>query len=790
MHDTPKTAADLIQENEALQARLEAAEEALRAIQNGEVDALVIQGKDGEQIYTLEGADYTYRVMVENISEGVANLTEDGMILYGNQLLAHILGVPLETLLGSNLLRFISPADRPIFQGLLRKAKEGFSKGEMTLQCGDNSSLPAFFSMSGLENKGQRMISLVVTDLTEQKRSEEILAAEKMARSILEQASEAIFVCDRNGLITRASQAAFEMVQENPLFQPFELVFPLVVKEAGEDFSLGCVLQGRSYKGIETRFMRQTPSQPGRVQAVDLLLNAVPLRNEDLGILGCILSLTDISLLKDAERKIAAEKEWFSTTLASIGDAVISTDPWGNVAFINSVAKQLTGWTSSEASGLPISQVLPIINEQTRLPIENPVAKVMKTGRIVDLANHTALISKSGRIIPIEDSAAPIRDAEGNVLGVIIVFHDVTQKRKADTDLRESRDRLLLTTEAVEIGLWEWDVVSDTMSWDERCQSLFDIPQGIPLTYPVFIQAVHPEDRQGIDQAVQIALETRAIFKGEHRTLWSDESVHWVYSRAQAVYDDDGNPTKMVGVMMDITDRKVIEEEIRSNQSRIEVQHRLIEQREQERQQISRDLHDGPVQALIAATFALHSLRQENCAPEVAWQLESIQNSLHEQVNELRLYAGDLRPPILGKFGLGKAIESHLDTFQKKYPGIHIQYLGASSSQLQAQEVRLALFRIYQEAMANIVRHSQASQAVIRLEETEDTMVLEIQDDGIGFELPKDWLLLARKGHLGLVGMRERAEAIGGKVFIHTRPGSGTLLQVRAPLVSHSAEEG
>jgi len=627
------------------------------------------------------------------------------------------------------------------------------------------------------------MISLVVTDLTEQKRSEEILAAEKMARSILEQASEAIFVCDRNGLITRASQAAFEMVQENPLFQPFELVFPLVVKEAGEDFSLGCVLQGRSYKGIETRFMRQTPSQPGRVQAVDLLLNAVPLRNEDLGILGCILSLTDISLLKDAERKIAAEKEWFSTTLASIGDAVISTDPWGNVTFINPVAEQLTGWPSPEAAGLPMSQVFPIINEQTRLPVENPVGKVMQTGRVVGLANHTALISRNGQVIPIEDSAAPIRDAEGQILGVILVFHDVTQKRKTETDLRESRDRLLLTTEAVEIGLWEWDVVSDTITWDARCQSLFDIPQGIRLSYPVFIQAIHPDDRQGVDEAMQIALETRAIFKAEYRTLWSGESVLWIYSRGQAVYDEDGNPTKMVGVVMDITDRKMIEEEIRSNQSRIEVQHRLIEQREQERQQISRDLHDGPVQALIAATYALHSLRQENGNPEVSHQLESIQNSLQEQVNELRAFAGELRTPILGKFGLGKAIQSHLETFQRNHPEIHIQYQEASSSQHLTQETRLALFRIYQAALANIVRHSQATQAAIRLEETEDRVILEIQDNGIGFELPKDWLVLARKGHLGLVGMQERAEAVGGKVFLYTHPGSGTLLQVSAPLV-------
>jgi signal transduction histidine kinase len=239
----------------------------------------------------------------------------------------------------------------------------------------------------------------------------------------------------------------------------------------------------------------------------------------------------------------------------------------------------------------------------------------------------------------------------------------------------------------------------------------------------------------------------------------------------------------MFGVMMDITDRKAIEAEILATQARLEVQRRLIEQREQERQRIARDLHDGPVQALLAATFALHGLRDGDCADEVRQALEHIQASVQEQVSELRAYAGELRPPILAKFGLAKAIRSHLDSFGPKHPSLQLHFEESSTGPLLPEPFRVTLYRIYQESLANIVRHARASEVAIRLTVTKEHAHLEIQDNGVGVELPGDWLDLARHGHLGLVGMRERAEAVGGTVHIHSQPNQGTCIQVDVPIV-------
>lgn len=131
-----------------------------------------------------------------------------------------------------------------------------------------------------------------------------------------------------------------------------------------------------------------------------------------------------------AEAELNRSREWFSTTLSSIGDAVIATDNRGNVTFMNPVAQELTGWNQDEANGAPIGTVLDVINEATRNKVENPVKKVLDQGKVIGLANHTLLRKRDGNEVPIDDSAAPIVDSQGKVVGVVLVFRDVTEKQQ------------------------------------------------------------------------------------------------------------------------------------------------------------------------------------------------------------------------------------------------------------------------------------------------------------------------------------------------------------------------
>jgi PAS domain S-box-containing protein len=138
------------------------------------------------------------------------------------------------------------------------------------------------------------------------------------------------------------------------------------------------------------------------------------------------------------EAELRQREEWFRVTLGSIGDAVIATDEMGMVIFINHIAEELTGVKMREGQGQPIRKVFPIFNEQTRKPVENPVAKVLELGRVMGLANHTILRHADGHMIPIEDSAAPIYDDQHKLRGVVMVFRDVTAEKQAQDVMRKA----------------------------------------------------------------------------------------------------------------------------------------------------------------------------------------------------------------------------------------------------------------------------------------------------------------------------------------------------------------
>ena len=162
----------------------------------------------------------------------------------------------------------------------------------------------------------------------------------------------------------------------------------------------------------------------------------------------------------ELQRSVVAEaeqRERLRTTLAGIGDAVISTDRGGNVTYLNTVAESLTGWTNAEAAGVPLTTVFHIVNESTRLPVENPAIRALKEGVIVGLANHTILIARDGSERPIDDSAAPIRCKEGEVVGCVLVFRDVTERRRAETENREAQQQTVTTLESITDGFMRYD---------------------------------------------------------------------------------------------------------------------------------------------------------------------------------------------------------------------------------------------------------------------------------------------------------------------------------------------
>ncbi|MBI2304810.1 MAG: PAS domain S-box protein [Chloroflexi bacterium] len=253
-------------------------------------------------------------------------------------------------------------------------------------------------------------------------------------------------------------------------------------------FLLGNTAEAGSYLGIP---LRHQASVVGVLEAEDLPL---PDRLDDysytlsLVATAASLALENARLHEDvqrANRVLAAEREHLAVTLRSIGDGVIATDAQGKVTFLNRVAENLTGFVQEQALGRPMKEAFPIINAETREPRENPVDQVLQTGEIVDLANDTALIARDGTERSIADSAAPIRDSQGNIVGVVMVFRDVTEQKRNREALRIEREHLQTLVDTSPVGILFADSAGRIVTANREAQRIlrFDPLSELPLDW-------------------------------------------------------------------------------------------------------------------------------------------------------------------------------------------------------------------------------------------------------------------------------------------------------------------
>ncbi len=293
-----KSPEELLHQIEELRMRLEVAEETLHAIGSGEVDAFVVSGDEESRIFTLKGAEHPYRVLVETMNEGAATLTADGTILYCNNGLAKMLEMPLECLIGTPLAPHIAPPDRLYFAARLHKLDVNSDRDEISLITCRGKVVPVLISFCAFEVSGGPGLGILITDLTQQKHKEEFMAAERLARSIIDQAGEVIIVCDEGGRIIRASKLAHELCGQNPLLKSFDDVFQLRITETSQLISLLPSASGELHKNVEVEFTHRND------KASFFLLNLSLLTGGRSETIGYIVTLTDITVRKEFKEKL------------------------------------------------------------------------------------------------------------------------------------------------------------------------------------------------------------------------------------------------------------------------------------------------------------------------------------------------------------------------------------------------------------------------------------------------------------------------------------------------------
>ena len=377
------------------------------------------------------------------VMRGIVELT-DGCIIHVscNQAAAKLYGVDVDSIAGKSATALGANAEvARAWVGLYEESRRTGKPVSMEYARRDADGLDRWLlataSYLGDGPSPSPRFAYTILDLTDRKRAEEALAErEAHYRTLSETMLQGVVYQDADGKIVSMNPAAETILGKTHAEFLGNTSVGVELESIREDGSLFPGLEHPAMVALATgrqvRAVRMGVYNPRKQQYRWIEINATPLfRTGEPKPYQVYTIFEDITERRLAEEALNKQRKWLEVTLQSIGDAVLATDAGGRITFLNPVAAKLTGWTEAQALGRQAGEVLRLIHEQTREQAEDIICRVLRDGCVVAMANHTALLARDGREIPIEDSAAPIRGDAGNVLGVVVVFHDVTEKRRA-----------------------------------------------------------------------------------------------------------------------------------------------------------------------------------------------------------------------------------------------------------------------------------------------------------------------------------------------------------------------
>jgi PAS domain S-box-containing protein len=355
---------------------------------------------------------------------------------------------------------------------------------------------------------------------------------------------------------------------------------------------------------------------------------------------------------------------------------------------------------------------------------------------------------------------------------LILLAVNLVRRRRAERSLRESEQRLGIATTAGDLGVWVWDMGRNSVWANSQWREMFGFPAEGPLDYQSVLHRIHPEDRPRVDQAVRRALADSANYDGEFRVVLPNGAQRWVVARGRVEIIGKPQSARMFGVTMDITGRKRTESAAR------DLTRRLIAAQEEERSRLARELHDDITQRLARLAIDVshnESATDGNARAETAREVRDGLARLSEDVHSLSYR---LHPAMLDDLGLSTALRAECERFSKRSP-IRVSVAVDDVHESIPPQISLALFRVAQESLNNIARHSNAQNAQLSLRTVDGGLQLAVQDDGRGFDPAKH----PDRPSLGLASMRERIELLGGEFDLESSPGCGVTILAWVPLV-------
>jgi PAS domain S-box-containing protein len=783
---------------------------------NGRVVSIVSVARDITMQRNAENAlaesEHRFRTMAESISDGLI-IMEEGKTVYVNDRACQLCGYPREeliTLWGPDLTAPQSQQDK---ERILQKVRgTGFYPDQVdvwiTRKDGTHCCLNLRFSFAYSSEK-KHTGYVLISDISEHRRADDEMKETKgFLDNIIDNSIDAIVIVNPEGFFTKVNKSFLAMsgyAAEEVIGKRMN-EFSMVRGGEYEIISGGQIRADEEYMSYTMR-MAETlrterrvsnwdsyiVSKNGRVIPIDM--NIAYLFNNQGAVTGAVGILRDCTERKKAETEITETRDFLNNIIDSSLDPIVIGDKRGNVTRVNRAFVQLVGFKQEELIGKHLAELVPPqsgLYESTDLTtvmiddgFYDRAFEQMKT--LIDKGNLSAwesyYIGKNGKIIPVEQTMFYLYDKKGDRTGVVTINRDISERKKAEHNLMETRNFLgdVIRTSADGI------LVSDTMGTiklvNEAVERISGYAQEELVGKNIHDFMIFADVEMRADFTEKVSSRVKPVYFYEIQWRGKDGRVVDVGMSVSTLNDSVGTINGMVACIRDITDRKAAERKLYEYQDQLRcLASQLTLTEEQERRYLASEIHDRISQSLALAKIKLGTLGAARNAPERQKEISGIRGLLEQSIEDTRALIFDLSPPFLYEFGLEKALEWLLEDMEKQH-GLKIRLVWNGHEGGYDDDVRILLYQSIRELLINVIKHAHAKTATVSLDRNGQMVHVCVEDDGNGFVVSPDGFHVSHKGGYGIFSIQQRFQHLGGSLTVESQQHRGTRIALELPLV-------
>ncbi len=759
----------------------------------------------------IRTSEERFRSLVNNLHVGIITSDAEGHVLFANQAVLKMFDAREEDVLGKTVYDLglltlgedgaaLPDDQRPILSAI-RSGQPRFNQ-VMGLRHPDNQKVVWTVVDVVPESDSQGRITrflISITDITEQRRATEALREnEERFRAFVENLHVGIVSCTPNAEVLYANPAALQMFGLKLDHVLGKTPYGLGIEPLREDGSVLPDAEGliptvvATRQPINSRVLGWRYLQSQKI--VWTLLDAVPQLNASGDVASILLSLTNLTEQRRASDALRESEDRFRTLVNNLQAAVVLHGLDGTLEYVNPAAKRMLKFPEDiEVHGkLPADFGVVTLGEDAReLPEDaRPVVRVLRTHSPVVNVNVGFRHPHSQEILWVFGSSVPRFDAHGNFRGVISSFTDLTEQRRASDALRESEERFRTLVRDLHVGVVlhnpdgtvQFANRAALAMYGHTAQEIQDKTAAVLGWTAIDVNGrAIPFDRLPAETVIRTKLPVRNNVIGWRHPETKD--TLWIFGNAVPQYAPDGSILRVITSFSDITEMKNAERSIH------QLSTELLKLQDEERRRIGRELHDGMAQTVLAVNLSLAQLRQSGQPLTDASKraLDKARDLLQQMSREIRTLSYLLHPPLLDDLGLVTALKEYVNGFSERSDITTTLELPSRFRRLP-QMVETAFFRITQESLSNIQRHSGSKIAKVSLREDAESVTLEITDYGHGMASGNGGPLRPPRLGVGIPGMRERMAQLGGYLDIES-DSHGTTVRARMLLSAPALNE-